>query len=262
MDLNNCWELHALRAFNPRASLLWLPLNHAPCAMKKSFLFILISLLCLALPARADRASDLKDYINRVETCEAILQQFMARAETAIPPEVLKKAKAIVITNQLKAGVLFGVQDGYGVILVRRPTGRWGIPILLRAGEASVGLQLGVNTVEKVYVIQDETVPRLLFKDRINIGVDARAVAGPRYAETQADNKAMIDAPVLVYSHKAGLYAGATIKTGHLSRDDEANQVLYNTVHAYPELAYSDWVAPIAQVQPLINLLDRIAPAN
>jgi lipid-binding SYLF domain-containing protein len=146
------------------------------------------------------------------------------------------------------------------VVLVKKPNGRWSLPVLLSASEASVGLQVGANTVETIYVITDDTTPRLLFNRRFNVGVDAKAVAGPKVAEKERNDEPIIAAPVLVYSKAAGLYAGATIKSGQLARNDDANYILYNTKYTMPELLYSDWVQPPSEVQPLMAYLQKIAP--
>jgi lipid-binding SYLF domain-containing protein len=99
-----------------------------------------------------------------------------------------------------------------------------------------------------------------MFNNRFNVGVDAKAVAGPHASETENDNRPIIEAPVLVYTKNEGLYAGATVQAGYLSRNDPANRILYNTAYVMPELLYSDWVSPIPEVQPLMNLVQRIAP--
>ncbi len=228
--------------------------------MKKSVLLFLSLIVGFASVARADRASERKELISRVETCEAILQEFMGRPETAIPPAVWARARAVVIVNQLKAGALFGIQDGWGVMMVKRADGTWSVPALISSAEASLGLQLGVNTVEKIYIITDDATPKKLFKNRLEIGVDARAVAGPHVAETQKDTKTYVDAPVLVYTKKLGLYAGATVKTGYISRDDSDNKILYNTNYEMPELLYSNWVPPIPEVEPLMRMVAHYAP--
>ena len=229
--------------------------------MKKLVITLLIALTATLVPGRAaDQSTKREDLISHVESCEAILQEFMGRPETAIPASVLARARAIVITNQFKAGFLIGVQNGYGVVLVKKASGRWSVPVLIKAGAASLGLQLGGTTVETIFVITDEQTPRLMFNNRFNVGVDAKAVAGPHAAEKEDDNHPIIDAPVLVYARNAGLYAGATLKAGYLSRNDSANRLLYNTAYAMPELLYSDWVQPIPEVQPLMNMVQRIAP--
>ncbi len=227
--------------------------------MKKTFLFFLFALMGAASVAVA-AGPKREDCVTRIETCEAILQEFMSDPANAIPSQILQQARAIVIVNQFKAGFFLGVKDGYGVILVKRADGQWSIPVLLSAGEASLGLQVGAKSVETVMIITNDQTPRLLFKDRFNVGVDAKAVAGPKVAERERDNHAIIDAPVLVYTKSKGLFAGATLKVGYLSRNDEANFTLYRTTYTLPELLYSDWVQPVPEVLPLMHYVQKLAP--
>lgn len=233
--------------------------NHPFSIMKKLILLSAATLFATQLcaePAKSKR----DDLVTRVETCEAILQEFMYRPDTAIPASVLQRARAIVILNQFKGGIFFGVKDGYGVMLAKKPDGRWSLPVLISAGETSFGLQLGAQSVETILVITDDATPHLLFNRRFNVGVDAKAVAGPKVAEAEIDNRPLIDAPVLVYSKSAGLFAGTTVRAGYLSRNDDANRILYDTQYTMPELLYSDWVSPPAEVRPLMDYLQKIAP--
>jgi SH3 domain-containing YSC84-like protein 1 len=226
--------------------------------MKK---FLLLSLALLsAVSVRAAGKSARDVLVEHVETCEAILQEFQNRPETAIPASVLQKARGLIIVNQFKAGFILGMKGGYGIVLVKKPDNRWSLPVLINAGEASLGLQIGASATETIYVLMDDATPRLLFKDRFNIGVDAKAVAGPKAAEAVANNREILATPVLVYSKARGLYAGATVKAGYASRNDQANFTLYNTKYSLPELLYSDWVQPIDEVKPLMDFVKKIAP--
>jgi len=228
--------------------------------MKKLLLLSLIACSGALVARAAPSESDRPEYISRVESCEAILQEFMASPATAIPTQVLQSAHALVIVNQFKAGFFLGIKDGYGVILVKRSDGRWSLPVLVSAGEISLGFQVGANSVETVMVITDDQTPRKLFNQRFNVGVDAKAVAGPKAAEVEKNNREIITAPVLVYTKAAGLYAGATVKAGWLQRNDAINFVLYKTSYTMPELLYSNWVNPIPEVAPLMSYVQRIAP--
>jgi lipid-binding SYLF domain-containing protein len=225
--------------------------------MKKLLMLSLVALFAAAV-VRAEKSRP--DAVERVESCEAVLQDFQYHPETAIPANVLQRAKALIILNQFKAGFLLGVKDGYGVILVRRADNTWSVPVLIRAGEASLGIQVGANAVESVYVITDANIPKLLFKGRFNLGADAKAVAGPHAASKERYNEEILKAPILVYTKSVGLFAGATVKAGHISRDDEANFALYRTRYTMPELLYGDFVPPVPEVQPLLHLVQKIAP--
>ena len=225
--------------------------------MKKLLLLSLLALFGAAL-ARAELTRP--DLVNRVESCEAILQEFQSRSALAIPPSVWQRARAVLILNQFKAGFLIGVQDGYGVVMVKKANGRWSVPVLINAGEASLGFQLGAKAVESIFIITDDATSRLLFKQRFNVGVDAKAVIGPKSAETERNNEEILRTPMLAYIRSVGLFAGATVKAGHVSRNDKANFMLYNTRFTMPELLHSDWVQPPAEVRPLMALVQRLAP--
>lgn len=226
--------------------------------MKKSLLILLPLILAFALPAQGAGQLDRKDLVERVETCEAILREFQADPKIAIPKDILARARAIVVVNQFKGGIIIGIQDGYGTVLVKRQDGTWSVPALLRTGEASFGLQLGAKSVETVYVITDDSTPKLVFNQRFNLGVDAKAVAGPNAASKEKNTNDVLRAPVLVYSRNIGLYAGATVKSGWIGRNDEANFLLYNTTHAMPELLYGNWVKPIPEVKPFVDYVQQI----
>ena len=225
--------------------------------MKKFLILGLAAIVALASPA-ANAANKREDYVKRVESCEAILREFMANPAYAIPPQVLERARGLVIINQFRAGFIFGVTGGYGVIMVKRPDESWSIPVIIDSGAASIGLQVGGGAVETIYVLTDDDTPRRLFEGRVNIGVDAKAVFGPRWTEMESVNKDILATPVLVYTKNKGLFAGATVKAGFLTRDDVANQRFYNTQFTLPELLYGNFVTPPAEVQPLMEYVAEI----
>jgi lipid-binding SYLF domain-containing protein len=223
-----------------------------------------LSLLALAMvgvsisSVRAD--TDRTTLMTEVESCRAILEDFQGASTTAIPDQVWQSAKAVVIVNQFKAGFIFGVKGGYGVVMVKKANGRWSVPALLYANEASLGLQAGAKTVETIYIITDNETPKLLFRQRVNFGVDAKAVIGPKAADIERNYRPLISTPVLVYVKESGLYAGATVKAAQVARNDEAGFILYNTKYTLPELLYSDWVTPPTDVLPIMNVVQKLAP--
>jgi lipid-binding SYLF domain-containing protein len=228
--------------------------------MKKLLIFSLIALLGGPVARAGDAHTPRPDLVVRVETCEAILREFMAQPATSIPPAVWQKARGLIILSQFKAGFIFGVKGGFGVLMVKKPDSHWSIPVLIDASEASLGIQAGAKDVDTVFIIMDDATPRLLFTNRLNIGVDAKAVAGPSSAEAESDATKFFIAPVLVYSKSVGLFAGATVKAGRVERNDPANFILYNTSYTMPELLYSDWVTPPSEVQPLMAYVQQLSP--
>jgi len=224
--------------------------------MKKFLSFSLLAAL-LAAPFTASAISR-SEYVERVETCEALLQQFMGDPDLRIPAEVLRRARGIILVNQCRAGFVSGVKDGYGVIMVRRPDNSWSLPAVLSAGEGSFGLQIGASTQETIYILTDDRTPRLMFNQKFHVGVDAKAVVGPRVAANEHSNEEILTTPILVYTKSRGLYAGASLKAGYLSRNDEANRLLYHTNYTMPEILYSDWVQSVPEVEPLVKLVRQL----
>ncbi len=225
----------------------------------KKFLTALFCLTTLVAALPAADGFDRASVLTQLDSCEAILQEIQGNVKTAIPAEVLRRAKGIIIVNQFQGGFIFGIKDGYGVALVRRPNGKWSVPAFLKAGEFSFGLQAGAKSINAVYVLMDENTARLLFRNRMNLGVDAKAVAGIRAAEREALSKPLPgDANVLIYSNVEGFYLGATIKTGYLSPHQRANELFYKSNHRMPELLYSDWVTPPSEAHFIMDYVTRL----
>ncbi len=229
-------------------------MNHSIMHLR-SLVSLVVALVAIPLLSASDER---KSLVTQIESCEAILREFQAKPATAVPADVLRKAKAIVIVNEFQAGFIFGAKGGYGVALVKRADGRWSVPTFLGAGEASLGLQLGAKTVNTVYVINDEVGARLLYNARFNFGADAGAVAGPRAAGVQEATQ-IIKAPVYVYQKNSGLFAGAKVKTGWLTAENSNNRLFYNTLRTMPELLFADWITPPEEVQPLMRYLQEIS---
>jgi lipid-binding SYLF domain-containing protein len=224
----------------------------------KKFLIALFSLSLLVGAARAE-SFDRKAVLDELDSCEAILRELQGNYRSAIPADVLRRARGIIIVNQFQGSFILGIKDGYAVAMVRRPNGKWSVPAFLKAGELSIGLQAGAKSINAVYILMDDNAARLLFKNRMNLGAEAKVAAGIRAAEREAVTKPLPGDPnVLVYSTVEGLYLGAALKTGYLSPHQKANELFYNATHRMPELLYSDWVTPPQEASFLMNYVTAI----
>ena len=261
MALNNTFNLRFHSLAESVYSLIrkcLAPIARAPTIPMKKFLitfFCFSTIVAFATAATTKRET----LVKHLDSCEAILQDLQSSTKTAIPADILQRAKGIVIVNSFQGGFFLGVKDGYAVALVRRANGKWSVPAFLRAGELSFGLQAGGRSTSTVLVLMDDSTPRLLFKQRFNFGAEAKAAAGIRAADTEAVTKRIRDeANVLVYTLSEGYYLGAAIKTGHMSPNEDANQTFYNTNHRMPELLYSDWVQPPVEAKFIMDYVTRI----
>ncbi|MEZ5275689.1 MAG: lipid-binding SYLF domain-containing protein [Opitutaceae bacterium] len=220
----------------------------------RSLLLIFLSVALASVTYGGEKKPYTEKLADRMTTAEYVLELIMMNAETTIPREILRQAKGIIILNQYRGGLIFGGQGGTGVMVIRIPqTGQWGTPGFVTAGQASFGLQAGYTEVNNIYLLMSDDAVTRAYTGRFNVGVDAKAVAGPVGKNTE--NFDLFKAEVLVYSAASGLFAGATVKGGWVSVDDKANKAFYNTNYSSPEVLLSTWLRVPPPAQPLMARL-------
>jgi len=186
---------------------------------------ILAALVMTASPALA--APKKHNLERRIRLSSEYFEVVMQEPGGGIPSHLLRTAHGIIILRQLKFGIGIGVKGGAGIVMVRKGSGHsWSPPAFLKAGEGSIGFQLGAQSMDTVYLLMDNEGMQLLTKPKFRIGVDAEASAGPHDAGAEA--KLSAGTPILVYSNAAGLYAGAAFEGGFLLPDNKANAVYYD----------------------------------
>jgi len=225
--------------------------------MKNSLRFIVLALGLSAIasaPLTAAKQSYIEKLNDRLERAEWVLETIMVDASSTIPRNLLRQAKGIIILNQYRAGFIFGGQGGNGILVIRNPhTGKLGVPGFMTAGQVSFGLQVGYTEVNYVFLLMTDEAVTKAYSGRFNIGVDAKAVAGP--VGKTAENFDLFRAEVLAYTSSSGLFAGATVKGGWVSVDDKANRAFYNTTYSTPEILLSTWFKAPPPAQLLIARL-------
>jgi len=222
--------------------------------MKNSLRFIALTFGVLAISSASLTAAKqpyTEKLAGRLTTAEWVLETIMVDARSTIPRNLLRQAKGIIILNQYRAGFIFGGQGGNGVLIIRNPqTGKWGVPGFMTAGQASFGLQVGYTEVNNIYLLMTDEAVSKAYSGRFDIGVDAKAVAGP--VGKNAENFDLFRAEVLAYTASSGLFAGATVKGGWVSVDAKANRAFYNTTYSSPEILLSTWFRLPPPAQPLM----------
>jgi SH3 domain-containing YSC84-like protein 1 len=168
---------------------------------------------------------------NRLSECTEALRDIMQAPDKAIPIDLIKSGKAIIIfPSLLKAGFGVGAQYGKGIILRRnRSDGKWGPPAFISLIGGSFGWQLGVQSTEMVLLVMTEISLRSLFRDKLTIGADASIAAGPVGRDASAALEVDRGTGILSYSRAKGLFAGVSIKGSVIEPDWDANQQYYGS---------------------------------
>jgi len=192
--------------------------------MKK--LVTLLALFSLGA-ATAAWAETREETQNRLDNAATVLHEIMAAPDKGVPEEVLDHAKCVaVVPHMIKAGFVFGGENGRGVATCRTEHG-WSAPAFFAITGGNWGLQIGVEGVDLVMIFQGDKGMQRLENAKFQLGADASAAAGPvgRHASANTDWK--LDTEVLTYSRAKGAFAGLTLTGADLRRDDDSMDAFY-----------------------------------
>jgi lipid-binding SYLF domain-containing protein len=167
---------------------------------------------------------------------------------------VLEHARCVaVVPHLLKGGFIFGAENGRGIATCRTKNG-WSAPAFFSITGGSWGLQIGVEGVDLVMIIQNETGMRHLISSRFQIGGDASAAAGPvgRHASANTDWK--LDTEILTYSRARGAFAGLTLSGAVIRPDEDSTKAIYRRPTSTRAILTGRVPAP-ASTQPFLNAI-------
>lgn len=183
-----------------------------------------------------------------------------------IPQELLDKAECVVILPSVKKFALgIGGSYGKGALLCRSGedfTGSWGAPAMVRLEGGNIGLQLGGQATDFLFLIMNPRGVDSLLKSKVKLGVDASAAAGPKGRAAGASTDAAMRAEILTYSRSRGLFAGLSLEGSTLRPDEGANKSVYRRKLTNYEIVREGKVAPTRAGQELVAVLDRASPEN
>jgi SH3 domain-containing YSC84-like protein 1 len=188
---------------------------------------IAASLVGLGLACTAAHAADVQKLDERIDAAHAVLHELMATPDKGIPMDIAAKAHCVaVIPGYKKGAFIVGGQYGQGVATCRTGNG-WSAPVFIQLTGASFGFQAGGQSTELVLVGVNRKSLDDLLKDKVKLGGDIAASAGPVGRDSQASTTELANAEFLTYSRSKGLFAGVDL-TG-----DEVHQNTADTVAFY-----------------------------
>ena len=164
---------------------------------------------------------------DRLDNSGRVLHEIMGAPDKGIPEEVLEHARCIaVVPHMLKAGFVFGADNGKGVATCRTAEG-WSAPAFFDITGASWGLQIGVEGVDLVLIIQNDKGMERLLSSHFELGADASVAAGPVGRHASADTDWKLETEVLTYSRAKGLFAGISLAGSAIRGDADATEAIY-----------------------------------
>lgn len=200
---------------------------------------------------------------DRVARAGDVMSEIMSVPDD-IPQSVIDRADCVVVLpSVLKFAFGFGGSYGRGVMTCRSGKdfrGPWSAPSMMALEGGSFGLQLGGQATDFVLLLMTPNSAENILKDKVKIGGDASAAAGPVGRNASAETDVTLRAEILSYSRARGLFAGVSLSGSTLRPDNGANKALYGKDVTAQAIVFDRAVPPPPAAKLLLATLSRKSP--
>jgi lipid-binding SYLF domain-containing protein len=202
-------------------------------------------------------AQDDKDKIeDRLTSAEAVMNEVMATPDRGIPRGILAGASCVTVIPAYKKGAFaVGVQYGQGVATCRTPNG-WSAPVFVKLEGGSFGWQIGGQSTDLVLIAMNQNGLQDMLKNKVKLGADAAASAGPVGRNAQAGTDWRLNAEFLTYSRSKGLFAGLDLDGTVLSQNQDMTRAEYGTDIPFKTILGGEVPAP-ENARPFVHTVAR-----
>ena len=201
---------------------------------------------------------------DRLRECATVLQEIVTIPDD-IPKDLLDKAECVMVFPGVKK-VAMGVGGSYGrgAMTCRSGetfTGPWSAPALMALEGGSIGFQLGAQSTDFVLLVMNDRGATSVLGNKVKLGADASAAAGPKGRTAGASTDAVMQAEMLTYSRSRGLFAGVSLEGASLRPDNDANAAVYGSPIPAREIVKGSVAVPSA-AKAMIDTLNTRSPKN
>jgi lipid-binding SYLF domain-containing protein len=223
----------------------------------------LVALLWLASLSFAGQPDKAKTEEDRLQNASVAMHEILNVPDN-IPQDLLDKARCVIVMpSVLKAAFIVGGSYGRGAMVCRSGknfSGRWGAPAMYALEGGSIGLQIGGEATDFVFLVMNGRGVDSLLHSKVKLGADASAAAGPVGRSAAADTDAYLRSEILSYSRARGAFAGISLEGSTLRPDDEANAKLYGHRVTATQIVKESEVRVPAAANGLIAELQKASP--
>ena len=219
----------------------------------------LSSILLAVLPIFAEMASASNGTNDRVRNCGSVLRGILDVPDH-IPQDLLDRAGCVVVfPSVLRASHISGGSYGRGAMSCRQGDnfkGPWGAPAMMILEGGSFGWQIGGKATDVVLLVMNERGARGMLNRKVKLGADASVAAGLVGRDSSAGSAATLQAEILSYSRRRGLFAGVSLEGSTIRPDNGDNHRLYGRKIPARDIALSGTVPVPPIAGELISTLD------
>jgi lipid-binding SYLF domain-containing protein len=194
--------------------------------------------LCIAgmLTGVASAATDTQKLHDRIDAATAVVHELMGTPDKGVPQWVAAKATCVAVVPGYKKGAfVVGGQYGQGLATCRTRHG-WSAPVFMQITGASFGFQIGGQSTDLVLVGTNHKAMDDMLKEKVKLGGDIAASAGPVGRNSQASISALANAEFLTYSRSKGLFAGLDLTGDYINQNKDDTEAFYGKDIHYAEI--------------------------
>jgi len=222
--------------------------------------FALVALMaCVGFGGAASAAEPSEAGAAQTVVNDAVstLQNFQSDAKQAWFRENVSKARAVFIVPRLgKGGFIIAGSGGRGLVLARdAETGHWSQPAFYTVGSASIGLQIGAQESEVIYLVMSDAGMSALMGTKFQVGADGTVAAGPIGVGAQAATTDMLS-----FSRGVGLFGGISAEGTVIQPDFKRNNAYYGQSVSVSEILLSHSVQNVDAEQLVAMVSATAAP--
>jgi lipid-binding SYLF domain-containing protein len=215
--------------------------------------------LTLTVSSLSARASDddKAKIAERLTAASQVIEEIMATPDKAIPGGILAGASCVVVIPSFKKGAfVVGAQYGQGVATCRTPSGKWSAPVCVQLTGGSFGFQIGGQATDLVLIAMNKQGLQAMLKNKVKLGADAAASAGPVGRNAQAGTDWKLNAEFLSYSRSKGLFAGIDLDGTVLSQNQDGTTALYGSAIPYNTILEGNAATP-PEARPFVRTVAK-----
>jgi lipid-binding SYLF domain-containing protein len=213
-----------------------------------------VTIAATVLPAVAQ--GDHAKLDERLTNSQAVLNEIMATPDRGIPRGILAGASCVAVIPAYKKGAfVVGAQYGQGVATCRTPNG-WSAPVFIQLTGGSFGWQIGGQSTDLVLIAMNQNGMQDMLKNKVKLGADAAASAGPVGRNAQAGTDWKLNAEFLTYSRSKGLFAGLDLDGTVLSQNQDDTRAEYGADIPFQAILSGNQPVP-ENAKPFVHTVAR-----
>ena len=185
---------------------------------------LLFAALLALVPLAAHAQSEPQTLVDRA----TLTVQDMLGADSGKDARNLaQRAKAVLVCPRIfKAGFIIGGEGG-DCVLTSRAAGGWSSPAFYDIGSGSIGLQIGVQDSELIFLVLTDRGLRALLDSQFKIGATADIAVATLGAGLEGATTAALRADIVAFAKSRGLFAGVSLQGSLISAKSTWNQAYY-----------------------------------